>query len=57
MTIHAPEMNEKLLDVVVDEIGKHVSGDDAGVQVTSMAIDILRAIASAGFVISEETAQ
>jgi len=50
-------MNEKILNVVVDEIGNHVSGDEAGVQITSMAIDILRAIASAGFVISEETTQ
>jgi hypothetical protein len=50
-------MNDKLLNVVVDEIGNHVSGDEAGVQVTSMAIDVLRAIVSAGFVISEETAQ
>ena len=55
MTAHAPEMNEKLLNVVVEELRNHLLGDDTGrVRSTSLAIDILRAIASVGFIISEK---
>jgi len=57
MTDHAPEMNDKLFNIVTGEIGRHAVGDEAGIQATSLALDILRAITSAGFVISEETTQ
>lgn len=57
MTAHAPEQNEKLLRIMTEEIRNHVDNDGSGVGATSLAIDILRAMAIAGFVISEETTQ